>query len=143
MSFCCRLLKTIGNSAFYPIIRIQMNSYTRCNFICHFKSDSSDIFCHLIWIFLYHLIHFFFVALVDFHPSCRRYSILLQENHCFSHIMLLRHLFRNLPRFSLTDSFNFCQTLRFFLHDPKRVLLKLFYNPCCQSCSDSSDRSAS
>ena len=54
-----------------------MNSDPICDLISDLKSDTTDIICQAIWIFLQNTIHGIPVFLIDLGPEIQRDSIFL------------------------------------------------------------------
>ena len=98
-----------------------MDPYPVSDLIRNLKADATDIVCKPVWIFLEYTVYSLTVFLIDLCTKIQGNPIFLQKHHCFSHVRFLRDLSCDLPGFLLADPFDFCQTLRFFLHDPQRI----------------------
>ena len=134
------LQKCVEDPAPDTIIRIGMNPDSACNLIRSLKPDSRYMISQLIRILFDHPIHTLPIMLIDLRSQSCRYPILLQIQHSLAHIPLLFHLCGYLSGLTLADPLDLSQPLRFFLNDPKGILLKLLNDLPRKSHADPLDR---
>jgi len=106
-----------------------MNPDSCRDLICGSESDSLDIICKPIRIFLQNLMHLHSIPLIDLCCKLGRNSIFLQIDHGFSHILFFFHLRSDLHRLPFTDSLDLCEPFRFFFYNTECILPELFYDP--------------
>ena len=78
-----------------------------CNLICDLKSHARNVFGQAVRILLKHTVNSLAIFLVYFCAKIQGYPVFLQKDHGSPHICLFCNLDSNLPRFFLTDPFDF------------------------------------
>ena len=136
-----RLLQCVKNTAFDPIIRICMDSDPRGDLIRGLKTYPFNIVCQLIRILLQNFVNFHPVIPVDLCSKTEGDSVFLKIDHRLAHILLLFHLYRDLPRLSLADPLDLRKPFRLFLYNSEGIFLKPPHDPCGKSSAHSLDRS--
>src|SRR5699024_7061681 len=109
-----------------------MNSDSECYLICRFKSDSFNIICQSVWIFFQNAVNSQSVFLINLDCQIDGNPLFLQINHCLSEVFLFFYLYTDFPGLSLTDSLDFRQPLRLFLHNAEGVFSKFRNDLSCK-----------
>ena len=143
MSLSGRLLQTIYNSCLNPEIRILIKSCLSCNLISNLKTNSGNVLCQFIRVGAKHLIHLLTILAVNLYGKIHTDPIILQKDHCLTHLPLLVKLIGRLNCQLYADSLDLSQPFRFLLKDPKGIFFKFPDNACRQSRSDSLNRTGS
>ena len=128
MSLPNTLLECIENTASDPVIRIRVNPDLFCDLIRKLKTDSRNILRKFVGILLHDGIKTHTVGIIN--PDCQGigYAILLKIDQRIPQILFFFNLQCYLLRLSFADTFNLCQTFRFFLHDSQGIIAKLFHD---------------
>ena len=106
-----------------------MDSNPVSDLVRNLETNTTDIICKPVRIFLKYTVDCFYIFLIDFGSEIQRNPIFLLKHLCFSHVSLLRNLRCNFSRLFFTDPLDLCQPFRLFLHDPKRLTPKTSHNP--------------
>ena len=137
---CIHSLKQcIKYSTADPVIGIRMNTDSLRYLIRSSESHTTDMIRHLVRVLFQHTVNPIAIILINLCCQRRRNAIFLQIDHCLTHVLLLFYLLCDLSCFALTDAFDLCQPLRFFLYNSECIFFKLSHNPPCQCSADSTD----
>ena len=143
MAIFRKLIQGVQNTAAQAHIFLMVKPHLFRDGICRLKSDTPDIVCQAVRVFLHHLDAVIPIGLIDLGCMAGRNIMTLQKEHDILDLLLLLPALLDPLYADFADPGHFQKTIRILLDHVQRIGSELFYDPSGKLRSDPFYKAAS